>query len=61
MQNEWPIAFQSPVTPSAQVCKMSELQSLPLFPPPSAMEPEIHTFHIFFENYLLQLLPSRYF
>lgn len=41
MQNGWPIAFQSPGTPSTRVCKMSELQSLPLFP-----EAEISTFSL---------------
>lgn len=54
MQNGWPIAFQSPGTPSAQVCKMSELQSLPLFPP--AFSNRGWNFHI--PHFLWKLPPS---
>lgn len=39
----------------------SERAALSPVPLPPAMEPDIHTFHIFFENYLLQSLPSRSF
>lgn len=42
MQIEWPIPFQSLVTPSVQVCKMSEMQFLP----PFSYVTSIHKLHV---------------